>query len=76
MTGWEWSTDAQNWGAASFNLPFTIKEGCVERAIKRAGGPDGLSCTGHGLSDDAKRKREGKAKRKVKREIAPTRTFQ
>lgn len=28
----------------SFTLPLTIKAGCVERAIARAGGPKRLSC--------------------------------
>ncbi|KAL8657667.1 MAG: hypothetical protein Q9226_001697 [Calogaya cf. arnoldii] len=49
LTGWEWHVDNERYQHAYFNLPFTIKEGCVERAIKSAGGPGGLSCKGHGL---------------------------
>ncbi|KAL8782411.1 MAG: hypothetical protein Q9213_005414 [Squamulea squamosa] len=49
LTGWEWGVDDNRYQHASFNLPFTMKEGCVERAIKSAGGPGGLSCKGHGL---------------------------
>ncbi|KAL8997951.1 MAG: hypothetical protein Q9169_002873 [Polycauliona sp. 2 TL-2023] len=49
LTGWEWHVDDERYQRAYFNLPFTIKEGCVERAIRSAGGPEGLSCQGHGL---------------------------
>lgn len=49
LTGWKWHVDNERYQHAYFNLPFTIKEGCVERAIKSAGGPGGLSCKGHGL---------------------------
>lgn len=49
LTGWEWHVDDGNHQHAFFNLPFTIKQGCVERAIKSAGGPGALSCKGHGL---------------------------
>ncbi|KAL8749817.1 MAG: hypothetical protein Q9199_007462, partial [Rusavskia elegans] len=49
LTGWEWHVDNERYQHAYFNLPFTIKKGCVERAIKSAGGPGGLSCKGHGL---------------------------
>ncbi|KAL4951589.1 hypothetical protein BDW69DRAFT_37651 [Aspergillus filifer] len=40
-TGWEW-TDAtdDSYAKVSFNLPFFIAEGCVEHAIKSAGGPE------------------------------------
>ncbi|KAL8817406.1 MAG: hypothetical protein Q9223_003757 [Gallowayella weberi] len=58
LTGWEWHPDDSRYQHASFNLPFTIKEGCVERAIKSAGGPGGLSCKGHGLK---KRSIQGRA---------------
>ncbi|KAL8672803.1 MAG: hypothetical protein Q9168_002740, partial [Polycauliona sp. 1 TL-2023] len=60
LTGWEWHVDNERYQHAYFNLPFTIKEGCAERAIKSAGGPGGLSCKGHGLK---KRSDERKAQR-------------
>ena len=46
LTGWEW-TDNQGNGEfkAKFNLPFFMKEGCVERAIASAAGPK-ISCHG------------------------------
>ena len=37
----------ESWTATykiTFNLPRTIKAGCVERAIASAGGPSGLRC--------------------------------
>ena len=47
LTGWEWNTgDSGSGQHAYFNLPFFIKDGCVERAIASAGGPSGLSCSG------------------------------
>ncbi|KAL8636394.1 MAG: hypothetical protein Q9228_006200, partial [Teloschistes exilis] len=49
LTGWSWHVDNDRYQHAYFNLPFTIKSGCVERAIASAGGPSGLKCTGHGL---------------------------
>ncbi|KAL8959198.1 MAG: hypothetical protein Q9183_005679 [Haloplaca sp. 2 TL-2023] len=49
LTDWEWKVDNDRYQRAYFNLPLTIKSGCVERAIASAGGPEGLSCTGHGL---------------------------
>ncbi|KAL8819061.1 MAG: hypothetical protein Q9223_002420 [Gallowayella weberi] len=73
LTGWGWQLDAFNWGKASFNLPFTIKEGCVERAIKSAGGPGGLKCTGHGLK---KRSKMRNGKRSLLGRDSPTRTIQ
>lgn len=50
LTGWVWRTAAENNGDASavFNLPFFIKDGCVERAIASAGGPK-IKCKGGGL---------------------------
>ena len=36
--------------AYSFTLPLTIKSGCVERAIKSAGGPD-LQCFNYDVTD-------------------------
>lgn len=49
LTGWSWSTgDAGNDQHAYFNLPFFIKDGCVERSIASAGGPSGISCSGSG----------------------------
>ncbi|KAI1464711.1 class V chitinase Chi100 [Daldinia caldariorum] len=49
LTGWDWhDTTATTWAYAYFNLPFFIKDGCVERAIVSAGGPK-LSCNDHGL---------------------------
>ncbi|KAI4259189.1 MAG: hypothetical protein LQ352_000863 [Teloschistes flavicans] len=49
LTGWSWHVDNERYQHAYFNLPFTIKSGCAERAIASAGGPSGLKCTGHGL---------------------------
>lgn len=51
LTGWNWPTSNDNARLQHvyFNLPLTMKSGCVERAIKSAGGPGGLSCKGHGL---------------------------
>jgi len=42
MTGWS-TTGNHDPPDFKFNLPVTIKAGCVERAIKSAGGPD-ISC--------------------------------
>lgn len=44
LTGWVWNeqTDTHR-SSAYFNLPFLMKDGCVERAIVSAGGPK-LSC--------------------------------
>ena len=48
LTGWKWGVDNER-QFASFSLPLTIKAGCVERAIKTAGGPEGLKCDLQGL---------------------------
>ncbi|GKU10636.1 unnamed protein product [Fusarium langsethiae] len=42
MTGWDWKSGGNgNMGhQVSFNLPFFMKSGCVERAIVSAGGPE------------------------------------
>lgn len=49
LTGWEWHDDCySDTQMAWFNLPFLIADGCVERAIASAGGPDGLTCHGEG----------------------------
>ena len=47
MTGWSYDQDPSG-GDAYFNLPFLIKDGCVERAIVSAGGPK-IACDGKGL---------------------------
>lgn len=54
MAGWQFTeaTDTQD-AFASFNLPFIMKSGCVERAIVSAGGPR-LECDGHGFAMSAK----------------------
>ncbi|KAJ9374868.1 CAZyme family GH18 [Paecilomyces variotii] len=46
LTGWKWheATDTEL-AHVYFNLPYFIKDGCVERAIVSAGGPK-LSCQG------------------------------
>lgn len=44
LTGWSWKV-TDSGGQAQFNLPFFIKDGCVERAIVSAGGPK-ISCNG------------------------------
>ncbi|KAH6876559.1 hypothetical protein B0T10DRAFT_414348 [Thelonectria olida] len=47
MTDWHYTEATDDEGAfVHFNLPFTIKAGCVERAIVSAGGPK-LECDGH-----------------------------
>lgn len=48
LTGWSWS-DKDSGGQAYFNLPFFIKDGCVERAIASAGGPK-ISCKHEGVT--------------------------
>ncbi|KAI8966243.1 class 5 chitinase 1 [Daldinia sp. FL1419] len=49
LTGWDWhSASPESYPFVYFNLPFWIKDGCVERAIVSAGGPK-LGCKGHGL---------------------------
>jgi hypothetical protein len=48
LTGWSWGKDPNGFMQATFNLPFFMKSGCVERAIASAGGPSGLSCDGDG----------------------------
>ncbi|KAL8656050.1 MAG: hypothetical protein Q9226_002805 [Calogaya cf. arnoldii] len=73
MTGWSWEENDEFGDTAGFNLPFTIKKGCVERAIRSAGGPEGVKCKGQGLGD--KRKRDGKGKRSRTRQLPPTRTY-
>lgn len=54
MTGWHFTeaTDTQD-AFASFNLPFIMKSGCVERAIVSAGGPQ-LERDDHGIAMSAK----------------------
>lgn len=51
LTAWDYSTDTTHGTAAKFNLPLIFKSGCVERAIRSAGGPDTSSdsCSGHGV---------------------------
>jgi len=40
LTGWDWhSATSEYFPHVYFNLPYFIKAGCVERAIKSAGGP-------------------------------------
>lgn len=48
LTGWSFKEQDDGRYQARFYLPFFISEGCVERAVKSAGGPD-LSCDGQGL---------------------------
>ena len=43
VTGWKVKPDVDGIFYVTFNLPLTLKNGCVERAIKSAGGP-GISC--------------------------------
>lgn len=54
LTGWSWTDEDDNGsgGKAEFNLPFFIKDGCVERAIVSAGGPK-ISCDGHSLGESS-----------------------
>ncbi|KAH8733688.1 hypothetical protein BGZ61DRAFT_565756 [Ilyonectria robusta] len=53
MTGWHFTeaTGTQD-ASASFNLPYIMKAGCVERAIVSAGGPQ-LECDGHVFAKSA-----------------------
>jgi hypothetical protein len=54
MTGWEFVESRTDWGTwAYFQLPVTMKAGCVERAIVSAGGPK-LSCKDMGDDEWAK----------------------
>ena len=46
LTGWSYD-HTNSGGDATFNLPFFIADGCVERAVASAGGPE-LSCVGEG----------------------------
>ena len=47
MTAWDFNGAINGSAGAKFNLPTWLKAGCVERAIKSAGGPS-ISCKGHG----------------------------
>lgn len=50
LTGWEWTDATDDYlPKVYFYLPFIMKEGCVERAIASAGGPE-ISCVGQGLT--------------------------
>ncbi|KAL1632827.1 hypothetical protein SLS56_003317 [Neofusicoccum ribis] len=51
LTSWEFGSWSNGTQWATFNLPILIKAGCVERAIKSAGGPEGLKCIGMGFFD-------------------------
>lgn len=48
LTGWTFEETDNGLHQARFYLPFFIAEGCVERAVKSAGGPE-LSCQGQGM---------------------------
>lgn len=60
LTGWEWdaATDTE-YAKAYFNLPLTIKAGCIERAIVSAGGPE-LSCVFEGVPGLRRGRRSGR----------------
>ncbi|KAM0427827.1 hypothetical protein ACHAPT_007284 [Fusarium lateritium] len=65
MTGWYWYGETKKWGTSvSFNLPFFIKEGCVERAIVSAGGPK-LECDSHPAWEVDNKKLGGGAENKM-----------
>ncbi|KAL4919634.1 hypothetical protein BDW62DRAFT_199647 [Aspergillus aurantiobrunneus] len=51
MTAWDYSEHTFAGPAAKFRLPTLIKEGCVERAIRSAGGPPAsdIACDPSGL---------------------------
>ncbi|KAH7041937.1 hypothetical protein B0J12DRAFT_788242 [Macrophomina phaseolina] len=51
LTSWEFGSWSNGTQWATFNMPTLIKAGCVERAIKSAGGPAGLQCEGMGFFD-------------------------
>ncbi len=81
LTSWSWETgDLGNDQHAYFNLPFFIKSGCVERAIKSAGGPSGLSCSpeGQGKRRSLRLARESEYptinKRRFRTDVAPSKT--
>ncbi|KAI1131231.1 class V chitinase Chi100 [Nemania abortiva] len=51
LTGWDFhAEDSEYYAYVFFNLPFFIKDGCVERAIVSAGGPK-ISCKGASAFD-------------------------
>lgn len=59
LTGWDWSDENDDhWARVWFNLPFFMKEGCVERAIVSAGGPK-ISCEASGLAIKRRQEEEG-----------------
>lgn len=48
LTGWDWrEATGDTHAKVYFNLPYTMREGCVVRAIKSAGGPK-MSCESSG----------------------------
>ncbi|PNY28158.1 Class V chitinase Chi100 [Tolypocladium capitatum] len=50
LTGWDWhDATSLRYPFVYFNLPYFIKDGCVERAIVSAGGPK-IQCVGHGIT--------------------------
>lgn len=50
MTEWTWHQETpQGYPAVAFNLPLIMATGCVERAIRSAGGPE-ISCQDMGLN--------------------------
>lgn len=67
LTFWTW-TDATSTedASADFDLPFFIKDGCVERAIVSAGGPK-ISCQGQGTEVFSKKREELEQRRKAAR---------
>jgi len=70
LTGWDWhDATSMSYAYTYFNLPFWIKDGCIERAIVSAGGPK-ISCKGHGLSgkkrSDANTKKSLEARAYIK----------
>lgn len=56
LTGWRWfDPTSTNFAKVYFNLPFFIKDGCVERAIVSAGGPKIQCKSGDSLFGDRRR---------------------
>lgn len=49
LAGWQYETWSSETSYVMFNLHTLIRGGCVERAIRSVGGPDGLKCEGMGF---------------------------
>ena len=77
LTGWEFNNENSSGGEAWFNLPFFMKDGCVERAVKSAGGPKlGCDDQGFGKRDlEAKLMEEGESAKNKQGLVTPASNF-